>query len=174
LALGAADVLTGDVKVFTEKDFSLDAILASGSLDEINGLTRIEEGPNKGVYCDGAWGTDPPLTPLIEYGVDEIWFVQHFPKQRAAIPESPAERKERKDELWQNSLVEHELHFIAKVNEWLRTGQLKNDAGQYRQITVKTMPMLKDLPSGSTFVTCPSFIEEMMAYGYEHAGVFLR
>lgn len=173
LALGAADVLTGEVKVFSERDFSLDAVLASGSLDEINGLTRIEAGPNQGVYCDGAWGTNPPLTPLIGYGVDEIWLVQHFPKRRGELPKSPAERKDRKEELWQNALVEHELHFIAKVNEWLASGQLRNDAGQYRQVIVKTMPMLKDLPSGSTFVNSPSFIEEMMDYGYQQAGIFL-
>jgi NTE family protein len=173
LALGAADVLTGDVKVFTERDFSLEALLASGSLDEVNGLTQIEAGPNQGVYCDGAWGTNPPLVPLLEYGVDEIWLVQHFPKLRVAVPQSPAERKDRKDELWQNALVEHELHFIRKVNEWLASGQLRNDTGKYRPVTIKTMPMLKDLSSGSAFVNSPSFIEEMMDYGYEHAAVFL-
>ena len=173
LLLGAADVLTGDIKVFTERDFSLDALLASGSLDEVNGLTRIEDGPNHGVYCDGAWGTNPPLVPLLDYDVDEIWLVQHFPKRREAIPLSPAERRDRKDELWQNALVEHELHFIGKVNEWLASGRLSNDDGKYRPVTVKTMPMLKDLPSGSAFVNSPAFIEEMMDYGHEHAAVFL-
>ena len=108
LALGAADVLRGEVKVFTEKDFSLEAILASGSLDEVNGITIIQNGPNKGDYCDGAWGTNPPLTPLIDYSIDELWLVEFFPKERKNLPQTPAERKERKDELWQNSLVDHE------------------------------------------------------------------
>lgn len=174
LALGAADVLTGEVKVFAAKDLSLETILASGSLDEVNGLTIIEAGSNKGVYCDGAWGTDPPLTPLLDYGIDEIWFVQNFPKTREKIPRSPAERKDRKDELWQNSLVEHELYFIARVNSWLKSGQLKNDAGKYRPVTVKTMPMLLDLPTGAAFVNSPSFIKEMMAYGYANAAAFVK
>jgi len=173
LALGAADVQTGEVKVFSERDFSLETLLASGSLDEINGLTRIEAGPNQGVYCDGAWGTNPPLSALIGYGIDEIWFVQHVPKRRDELPQSPAERKDRKDELWQNALVERELHFIAKVNEWLASGQLANAAGTYRPVTVKTLPMLKELPACSAFVNSPSFIEEMMDYGYRQAGVFL-
>ena len=73
LALGAADVLEGEVKVFTEKDFCLEAILASGSLDDVNGMTEIKDGPNKGLYLDGAWGTNPPIRPMLDCGVDELW-----------------------------------------------------------------------------------------------------
>ncbi len=173
LALGAADVLRGEVKVFTEKNFSLEAILASGSLDEVNGLTSIKEGPDQGDYCDGAWGTNPPLTPLLDYGIDELWLVQFFPKARKNLPQTPAERKERKDELWQNSLVDHELYVIEKVNEWLTSGRLNNADHKYRHIKVKRMPMLLDLPSGAAFVNSSPFIQDMMAYGYEHAKIFL-
>lgn len=174
LALGAADVLRGEVKVFNEDDFCLEAVLASGSLDEVNGITIIEEGPNKGVYCDGAWGTNPPIAPMLDYGIDELWFVEVFPKKRAEIPRTPGERKDRKDELWQNSLVEHELYHIEKVNEWLDSGRLKNEDKKYRPIKVKKMPMLLDLPAGAAFVNSPSFIQRMMAYGYEHAPIFLK
>jgi NTE family protein len=181
LLMGAADVLSGEIKVFTEDDFGLEAITASGSLDEVNGLTEIKEGSNKGVYCDGAWGTDPPIDPLIDYDIDEIWFVEIFPKERQQIPKTPAERKDRKDELWQNSLAEHELRYIRKVNQWLEQGRLVNDPKRkgdpdyktYRQITVKKMPMLLDLPAGAAFVNSPSFLREMMAYGYKYAGLFL-
>ena len=173
LALGAADVLRGEIKVFTERDFSLEAILASGSLDEVNGITIIKEGPNKGDYCDGAWGTNPPLTPLVYCSIDELWLVQFFPQERKNLPKTPAERKERKDELWQNSLVDHELYFIDKVNEWLASGRLNNEDGKYRHIKLKTMPMLLDLPAGVGFVNTPSFIQEMMDYGYDHAKIFL-
>lgn len=92
LALGAADVLRGEIKVFRERDFSLEAILASGSLDEVNGLTEIKGGPSEGVYCDGAWGTNPPLNEMIDYGVDELWLVEVFPKKRGQIPRTPAAR----------------------------------------------------------------------------------
>jgi hypothetical protein len=33
--------------------------------------------------------------------------------------------------------------------------------------------MTLDLPAGAAFVNSPSFIQRMMAYGYEHAAVFL-
>ena len=173
LALGAADVLKGEAKVFTERDFSLEAILASGSLDEVNGFTIIKEGPNKGDYCDGAWGTNPPLKPLLDYNIDELWLVEFFPQERQNMPKTPAERKERKDELWQDALVDNELYFIEKVNDWLDSGKLNNKDGKYRHINVKTMPMLLDLPAGVQFVNSPSFIQDMMAYGYENAKIFL-
>jgi NTE family protein len=166
LALGAAEVLKGEIKIFTEKDFSIDAIMASGSLDEVNGITTIKEGPNKGVYCDGAWGSNPPINPMIDYGVDELWLVEVFPKKREKVPSNPAERKDRKDELWQNSLVEHELEEINRVNRWLKEGKL---SGDYRHIHVKKMPMTLDLPAGAALVNSPSFLKDMMGYGYSNA-----
>ncbi len=176
LALGAAEILDGEIKIFKEKDFCLNAILASGSLDEVNGTTTIEEGPNKGIYCDGAWGSNPPITPMLDYGVDELWLVEVFPKRREEIPATPAERKDRKDELWQNSLVEHELDDIERVNAWLKPApalsnrpRINNDDGKYRHIHVKKMPMMLDLPAGAALVNSPSFLKDMMEYGYSNA-----
>jgi len=169
LALGAAEVLKGEVKVFRETDFCLEAILASGSLDDVNGMTEIKEGSNKGLYLDGAWGTNPPIRPMLDYGVDEVWLVEVFPKERKTPPTTPAERKDRKDELWQNSLVEHELDDIKRVNEWIASGRLNNADGRYRPIKVRKMPMTRDLPAGAGLVNTESFIREMMDYGYKNA-----
>lgn len=82
--------------------------------------------------------------------------------------------KERKDELWQNSLGEHELYHIEKVNEWLATGRLHNVDGKYRHITVKRLPMQLDLQAGAAFVNAPTFLRQLMAYGYEQAAIFLQ
>ena len=77
-------------------------------------------------------------------------------KRREEIPATPAERKDRKDELWQNSLVEHELDDIERVNAWLKPALglsnrpiINNDDGKYRHIQVKKMPMILDLPAGA-------------------------
>ena len=92
-----------------------------------------------------------------------------FPKKRETPPKTPAERKDRKDELWQNSLVEHELDDIERVNEWIKSKRLNNKDGRYRHIDVKKMPMTRDLPAGAGLVNTESFIREMMDYGYENA-----
>ena len=118
LALASADVLSGEIKIFREDDLSLEAVLASGSLDEMGGVTTILAPPNAGTYLDGAWADNPPINELLDYGVDEIWIIQCFPKTIPALPRTPTERRERKDELWQNSLVEHEREFVEFVNHW--------------------------------------------------------
>lgn len=179
LLLGSSDVLEGEIKVFTEDDFCLNTVLASGSLDETNGMTVIKTGSNEGIYLDGAWGINPPISGLIDYGVDEVWLVQIFPKARETIPSSPAERKDRKDELWQNSLVEHERDKIEFVNKWRKAlnagiAEIEPDRKEFKLISVRTIAMERDLPAGAAFVNSKSFVEEMMDYGYHQAHRFLH
>lgn len=185
LALGSAEIRTGEVKVFKTDDFCLEAVLASGSLDEANGMTEIESGPNAGIYLDGAWGDNPPLTPMMDYGVDEIWIVEVFPKQRPSIPKSHEERKDRKDELWQNSLVEHEIKMIEFINDLVDIVKRENiilpdilknskrSGTPYRHIAVQRLPMLLDLAPGAAFVNSPSFIRKLMDYGESNAATFM-
>lgn len=173
LALGAAEVLRGEARVFEAQDLCLDTLCASGSLDEMNGITIIQTGPNKGIYVDGAWGTNPPLDAHIEFGVDEIWLVENFPKTRAEIPNSLAERKDRKDELWQNSLVEHEIKMINFVNKNLNVLNQNRAGNPYRHITIRRLPMLLDIGSVGIAVNSRAFIKKMMDYGYSIACDFM-
>jgi NTE family protein len=156
LALGSADVLEGEIVTFSDQAFidevercrsltgtardaaieagaqlMLDALMASGSLDEVNGMTTIESGANQGTYLDGAWGQNPPIEAMIDFGVDEIWIVEVFPKFRQRVPKTLGERDDRKEELWQNSLVEQQVHMIRRVNEWLGSGRLFRDYRDY-------------------------------------------
>jgi NTE family protein len=135
LVLGAADVLKGEIKAFREDELSLSALLASGSLDDFNGMTTIVTPPHAGTYLDGAWADNPPINELLDYRLDEIWLIQCFPKAIPALPQTPAERKERKDELWQNSLVEHEREFVEWVNKRvdLLNGAILAEIGRLQQ-----------------------------------------
>lgn len=107
------------------------ALMASGSLDEVNGLTEIRQIPgmsikerHKGHYLDGAWAENPAIKELIDCDVDEIWMVEVFSKLCMTDPSSYEAREDRKEELWQNALVEQQLYFIHKVNLWLKSGRL--------------------------------------------------
>lgn len=198
LALGSADILEGEIVTFDDQafldelndvlksdpgaeakaykaghDLMLDALLASGSLDEINGTTTIKSRLHEGTYLDGAWGENPPIDVMIDFGVDEIWIVEIFPKLRLGLPRTHAEREDRKEELWQNSLVEQQVQMIRKVNEWLIKGRLNNDDGAYRPIEVRRLPMTLDFTPGARIVNAPSFLLDMMDYGYENALHFL-
>ena len=153
LLVGSSNIFRGEDKTFSEEDFledGLGAIVASGSLDEVNGWTIIKNGKNQGIYLDGAWGSNPPLSEFVDRvpGLEEIWLVEFFPKYHGAIPATPLEREERRNQLWQNSLVEHEIEEI-------------NDRVRVRRITHNFPTEPK-----STVVNNPKCIGEMMNYGY--------
>lgn len=131
-------------------EYMTKALMASGSLDEVNGLTEIKqiEGlgrtqPHRGYYLDGAWAENPPIKELIEYGVDEIWMVEVFPKLCAIKPDSHEAREDRKEELWQNALVEQQLYFMRKVNLWLQSGRLIDDQPRLNDLRCELEERLK-------------------------------
>ena len=52
--------------------------------------------------------------------------VEVFPKECAEIPVSFAEREDRREELWQNAVVEQQVDFMKKVNLWVESGMLRS------------------------------------------------
>jgi hypothetical protein len=126
------------------------ALMASGSLDEINGFTEVKQIPgmsvkerHKGQYLDGAWAENPPIKELIDYNVDEIWMVEIFPKLCLSDPETYEAREDRKEELSQNALVEQQLYFIRKLNLWLESGRLVNTSGDLNTLRRDLVTRLK-------------------------------
>lgn len=160
LTVGSSNIFRGENKTFYDDDLlndGLGAVVASGSLDEVNGWTIIKRGENQGVYLDGAWGSNPPLSEMIDeqHPLDEIWVVEFFPKYYGEIPNTPLQRQERRDQLWQNSLVEHEESELRELGT-----HVHRIAHNY-----PTEPK-------STVVNNPAFIGEMMSYGYAAACCF--
>ena len=125
-------------------------IMASGSLDVINGMTTIDEGHLAGTYLDGAWAENPPLKGLLAATVGQIWMVVVFPKRCAELPGAFAGREDRREELWQNAVVEQQLAFIRKVNLWLASGRLVADEARLKLLRGKLEGWLKspELPEG--------------------------
>jgi hypothetical protein len=99
---------------------------------------------HKGFYLDGAWAENPPIKELIECGVDEIWMVEVFPRLCSTEPDSHEAREDRKEELWQNALVEQQLYFIRKVDLWLQSGRLIDDQVRLRELRDILEKRLKD------------------------------
>lgn len=162
-------------------ELMLSALMASGSLDELNGTTTIETGPLAGTYVDGAWGQNPPLDVMIDMGVTEIWTVEIFPKTRALAPTTHREREDRKEELWQNSTVEQQINTINKINKLLESGQLTpckkpdDEHGKtYHPITIHRMIMPLDFTPGARIVNDRPFLERMMKIGEVEAMKFLE
>jgi hypothetical protein len=200
LAAGSAEAAALEAAHDAGVDRLYDFIEASGSLEELNGSTTIDDGPYAGTYYDGAWGQNPPVNDLLDYAVNQVWLVEIFPKERPTLPATYAEREDRKEELLQNALVQHERHIIEKVNEWIRSGRfitnyeeyqafLQWKAGReetvaepiecedefqtYHVIATKRMPMTIDFTPGARMVNYAPFLRDKMRYGEDNARQFL-
>jgi NTE family protein len=197
IALGATDVAEGELDPFCDREFLaeldcirgntfanapkayadagrflLEALMASGSLDEMNGMTKVEGRTHRGTYLDGAWGENPPIDIMIDFDVDEIWYVEIFPQRRARLPRTHGERENRKEELWQNAMVEQQFYMIEQVNQWLKEGKV--DPRQFRHIEIRKIPMELEFTPGARLVNAPSFLLGMMDYGFKSTLHFLE
>ncbi|KAB2948279.1 MAG: Patatin-like phospholipase [Candidatus Methanoperedens nitroreducens] len=129
----------------------------------------------KSQYWDGLFSQNPPLRDLVD-GVnvkpDEIWVIQVNPEKIPKLPESVGAIRDRRNELAGNLSLYQELYFIEKVNEWIEKGLLKK--GKYKHINVRFIKMLRELDVGTKLDRNPKFIQDMMIYGEEQAGEFIK
>lgn len=129
----------------------------------------------KSQYWDGLFSQNPPLRDFVD-GVnvkpDEIWVIQINPEKIPKLPESVGNIRDRRNELAGNLSLYQELYFIEKVNEWIEKGLLKK--GKYKHINVRFIKMLRELDVGTKLDRNPKFIQDMMNYGEEQAGEFIK
>jgi NTE family protein len=124
LFVGAVEVLTGDFVAFrgTDPAFGIDAVVASGTLPELARATVIESGPYAGVYWDGLYSQNPPISVFFDLGPDredkpdEIWTIRINPRARSAEPTTLLDIIDRRNELAGNQSLEQELDRAQSIN----------------------------------------------------------
>ena len=115
LHVAATNVETGQPRIFTGSDLSVDALLASACLPFLNHAVTID-----GVaYWDGGYSANPPLAPLIgradESADAEILLVQINPERRPATPLSATDIMHRVNEITFNASLLAELRVIQAM-----------------------------------------------------------
>jgi NTE family protein len=174
LLVGAADVLSGEFKVFWNPEINADAILASAAIPTLLRAIRTDGK----VYWDGLFSQNPPIRSFIEDAnihekPDEIWIIQINPQTRHYEPKSIREIEDRRNELSGNLSLYQEIDFIENVNKWVDAGYLPDD--QYKPIKVRWIERLEeDLDVASKLDRSPEFINHLMNHGEEQATKFLK
>jgi NTE family protein len=129
LLVGAVDVLNGTFVAFRGSDpnFSIDCVVASGTLPEIARATVIAEGGYAGVYWDGLYSQNPPISEFFRLGAkgiedkpDEIWVIRINPVERPEEPQSLHDIVDRRNELAGNQSLQQELDSTRFINELAR------------------------------------------------------
>ena len=125
LYVGATNVRSGKIKVFSGEGISSDALMASACLPTMFRAVEID-GES---YWDGGFTGNPALFPLFEGDLPEdIVVVNINPLSRDAVPRDVTSIQNRINEISFNSSLLRELRAISFVKRLLRDGTMSKGA----------------------------------------------
>lgn len=129
LFISATNVRTGKIRVFSGKDISVDAVLASACLPTLFRAVEIRD-PETGyleAYWDGGYVGNPALFPLFLPELpSDIMVVGINPFRRERLPRTPMEIDDRINEISFNSSLLREMRAIDFVKRLIGDGRLEN------------------------------------------------
>jgi NTE family protein len=168
----ATSVQTGQPRVFSGAELSVDALLASACLPYLFQAVEIEGQ----AYWDGGYSGNPALWPLI-YGTREadLLLVKIQPLQRPATPRSALEIAERAAEISFNTALIGEMRAIAFVKRLLREERV--DRGRYKDLRMHMIGDEKELAQlspQSKLDTGWDFLQRLQALGRAAASDWLQ
>ncbi|WP_039457566.1 patatin-like phospholipase family protein [Candidatus Jidaibacter acanthamoebae] len=124
LFISATNVRTGKVKVFDNKELSLDVVLASACLPYLFHSVKIKDE----YYWDGGYIGNPAIFPLFYEGTTRDVIIIHInPIVRSKLPTEASEIMNRINEITFNASLLHEFRAIAFVNKLIEEGWIKDE-----------------------------------------------
>jgi NTE family protein len=119
----ATSLTTNRMRLFTNQDLSLDALLASACLPQLHRAVEIDGE----YYWDGGFIGNPVLKPLLHLGTtQDLVLVQLNPTRRAELPISARDILDRLNEVTMNAALMREVEGIEVINRLLAAGQLQH------------------------------------------------
>jgi NTE family protein len=163
LFITATNVTTGQARVFTRPEVTIDALLASACLPFIFQAVEIDGEP----YWDGGYTGNPAIYPLI-YNTEalDILLVRINPLVREGTPTRSEDILDRLSEITFNASLMGEMRAIAFVSRLMREGKL--DAGRYKDLRLHMVSDdegLAPLGANTKFNTDRAFLERLCEMG---------
>jgi NTE family protein len=174
LIVGAADVLTGELKKFMSNkgEICVEAILASAAVPTLFPAVKIGDH----YYWDGLFSDNPPIVELFrpvvigaDHVPDEIWIIQINPTTCKKLPTKPADVADRRNQMIGNMSFSHSLEFLEYINLLIEykafTKDILRQFGATRVTPVKTriVKMSEELSDTLDYVTKLSRQPELIA-----------
>lgn len=176
LFIAATHVRTGKLKIFENREITIDALMASACLPSIHHAVEID-GES---YWDGGFSGNPPVFPLIfNCKANDIIIVLLHPLEIAQTPVTAEEIRDRTSELSFNSAFLREMRAIAfskKMIEkdWLPSGRLESRMQNINIHLIEDQALFAQYNSRSRYNTLPYFINLFYQEGYAAAEVWLE
>jgi NTE family protein len=177
LYIGATNVQTGKIRIFSGNDITPDAILASACLPTLFQAVEIEN-PETGqteAFWDGGYTGNPALFPLFDADLpDDILIVNINPLERAGVPTTPQQIHNRINEISFNSSLLRELRAIAFVKRLLAEGSLQR--GTMKDVLVHMIAddaLMNELSVATKLAPGPVLLSRLKDAGRTAADAFL-
>jgi NTE family protein len=133
LFASATNVRTGKIRVFEPHEITVDTLLASACLPQVEQAVIIDDEP----YWDGGLMGNPPVFPLIyNCRAHDIVLVQLDPITHEGVPRSSAEITDRLNEITFNANLMREMRAIAFVTKLIDDGAKGKEIGRLRRMHV--------------------------------------
>jgi NTE family protein len=122
--VSATDVEAGSVRVFSGRELTADALLASACLPDVFRAVEID-GRH---YWDGGYLGNPMLTPLFttDHGTSDLLIVQVTPFVRPGVPDTAEEIMARVNEITFNTSLMRDLRMLTETKRLVRDEDLEN------------------------------------------------
>jgi NTE family protein len=109
LLIAATRVRDGQLKIFREREVTVETVLASACLPLVHRTIEIDGEP----YWDGGYAANPPLIPLVQASdAPHVLVVQVTPAKSDRLPGSPTEIMKRLDQIHFNATLNAELEAL--------------------------------------------------------------
>jgi len=172
LYICASNVLTGRIRVFSQKEVSVDAVLASACLPFMFQAVEVD-GEH---YWDGGYMGNPPLYPII-YNCEsrDVLIVQLNPINIDKIPQTAQEILDRINTLSFNSSLMREMRAVHFVTRLIDEGF--DDNGKLKRMNVHTVDgqgILDKLGVSSKLNADWDFLMYLFENGRQRADQFLE
>jgi NTE family protein len=170
LFIAATHANSGRLRLFENRDLSVDAVLASACLPSLQHAVLIDGEP----WWDGGYSANPALFPLVRNGVPDLLIVMLSPLVHAEAPTSAEEIRARALEFTFNASLLREATLLAESCAAARAslwpfGRLERRLVRLRTHLIDSEAVLAGLTQESRLIAHLPFLEHLRDLGRDRA-----
>lgn len=171
LFLAATHANSGRLRVFRNRELSVEAVLASACLPTLHRAVEIDGQP----YWDGGYTANPALFPLIaDARPADLLIVMLCPLHHSHTPRTAQEIHERTLEIAFNATFLREARLLGEVHamtrrRWLPAGRLERRLRRMRYHLVEAQDLLGRLPGETRLIAHLPFLQRLRDQGRARA-----
>lgn len=172
LFVGATNVETGRIRIFSGSDITPASLLASACLPAAFQAVEIDGA----AYWDGGYSGNPALFPLYQPDLpDDILIVSINPQSRAGVPMTPMDIQNRINEISFNAALLGELRAVNFVKRLIREGRMER--GKMKDVLIHLIAdddLMNDLSATTKLLPSPALFNRLKTAGQVAADGFLK